>query len=153
MEWLYVAFAVALGTLVLGIWMLRRTRRSKRYLLLVGFGYWLVLWTAFYVTQEAVMPRPSLGDTIAILLTIAVLQALIAIVLSLARLQWTPLEYAAAMALNVAGQFLVYNVVWDAKQVVIGGMTYNTPYIRDLSSDLWALLRSRPLFLPVNYGL
>jgi hypothetical protein len=150
---LYVTFAAVLGTLVLGIRMLRRIRRSKQYLLLVGFVYWLVLWTAFYVILEAVMPRLNLGEGIVILLAIAMLQVVILIVLPLARLQWTALGYAAAMALNAAGQFLVYNVVLDAKQVVIGGITYGTPYIRDLSSALWALLLSRPFFLPVNYGL
>jgi hypothetical protein len=153
MEYLFVTFAAVLGTLVLGIRVLRRIRRSRGYLLLIGFLYWLVLWTAFYVIQEAVMPRPNLADTIVILLAITILQVLIVIVLPLARLQWTALGYAAAMALNVAGQFLVYNVVLDAKQVVIGGITYYTPYIRGLSSALWALLHSRPFFLPVNYGL
>ncbi len=153
MELLYVTFAAVIGTLVLGIRMLRRTRRTKQYLLLIGFAYWLVLWTAFYVILEAVMPRPNLGEGVIIFIAIAVLQALILIVLPLARLHWTALGYAAAMALNVAGQFLVYNVVLDAKQVVIGGTTYGTPYIGDLSSALLALLLSRPFFLPVNYGV
>ena len=124
---LYVTFAAVLGTLVLGIRVLRRIRRSKRYLLLIGFVYWLVLWMAFYVILEAVMPRPNLADTIVILLAITILQVLIVIVLPLARLQWTALGYATAMALNVAGQFLVYSVVLDVKQVAIGGITYGTP--------------------------
>ena len=153
MELLYVTFAVVLGTLVLGIWVLRKTRRSKGYLLLIGFVYWLVLWTVLYVILEAVIPRPDLGDTILSLLAITILQALILIALPLARLHWTALGYAAAMALNVAGQFLVFNVRLDAKEVVIGGMTYGTPYIRDLSSALLWLVSSRPFFLPVNYGL
>ena len=54
---LYVTFAAVLGTLALGIRVLRRTRRSRGYLLLIGFVYWLVLWMAFYVILEAVMPR------------------------------------------------------------------------------------------------
>jgi hypothetical protein len=95
----------------------------------------------------------NLADTIVILLAMAMLQVLILIVLPLARLQWTALGYATAMALNVAGQFLVYSVVLDVKQVAIGGITYGTPYIYDLSSALLSLLASRPFFLPVNYGL
>jgi hypothetical protein len=71
------------------------------------------------------------------LLGITILQVLIVIVLPLARLQWTALGYAAAMALNVAGQFLVYNVVLDAKQVVIGGITYYTPYIEGRTRFSW----------------
>ena len=150
---LYVTFAVVLGTLVLGVRVLRRTRRSRGYLLLIGFVYWLVLWTAFYVILEAVMPSPNLGGAIVILLAITILHALVLIVLPLARLRWTALGYAAAMALNVAGQFLVYNVVMDAKWVVIGHITYHTPYIHDLSSALLSLLSSTPFFLPVNYGV
>jgi hypothetical protein len=69
----------------------------------------------------------NLADTIVILLAMAMLQVLILIVLPLARLQWTALGYATAMALNVAGQFLVYSVVLDVKQVAIGGITYGTP--------------------------
>jgi hypothetical protein len=54
---LYVTFAAVLGTLALGIRVLRRIRRSKRCLPPIGFVYWLVLWMAFYVILEAVMPR------------------------------------------------------------------------------------------------
>jgi hypothetical protein len=146
-------FAAVLGTLVLGIRMLGRIRQSKRSLFLVGFSYWLVLWTAFYVILNAVNPRPDLAGAVVILVTVTAIHIVILVALLSAKFQWAALGYVAAMALNIAGQFLIYNVVLDAKQVLVGDVTYGTRYIRDLSS-LWTYLcQSTPFFLPVTYGL
>jgi hypothetical protein len=154
MEWVLVAvIATVLGTLVLGIRMRGRLRQFKRRLILVGSSYWLVLWTAFYVMFEAMEPRPHLGLDIFVLMFVPAIHIVILMVLLLAKLQWAALGYFAGMALNVAGQFLVYNVLLDAEQVLVGGMTYSTRHIGDFSSLLVYLSASIPFFLPVNYNL
>jgi hypothetical protein len=153
MDFLYIFFALVLASLVFGVRWLRRAQRSRRFLVLAGFIYWWALWTAFYLVQEAAVPRANLGEAIFVLLAAAVIHLLIIVVLPIARLPWPALGYLTAMLLNLAGQFTVYNVLMDAREVVVGGITYYTPYIRDLSSLGLYLLGSRPFFLPVTFGV
>ena len=133
--------------------MLSRIRRSRLIQFLLGFTGWLLFWTAFYVIVEAATPRPNLAESIMLILMATAIHPVVILLLLLTKFRWAALGYAAAMALNVGGQFLVYNVVLDAEQVVVGGITYHTPQIRDLGSLLLYLLQSNPFFLPVGFGL
>ena len=157
---LYLSILGALASTALVPWilkgepgMLSRIRRSRLIQFLLGFTGWLLFWTAFYVIVEAATPRPNLAESIMLMLIATAIHPAAILLLLLTKLRWAALGYAAAMALNVAGQFLVYNVLLDAEQVVIGGITYHTRQIRDFGSLLLYLLQSSPFFLPIGFGL
>jgi hypothetical protein len=132
--------------------MMEKIRRSKFLQFLLGFMGWLILWTAFYVIAEAVDPRPNLGGSIMLILIVTVIHPAVILLLFLTRLRWAVLGYAAAMLLNVGGQFILFNLVLDTQKVVISGITYYTRYIRGSDSLLSYLWFSIPFFLPVGFG-
>lgn len=157
---LYVGILVALASIALAPsiskgepGMLSRIRRSRLIQFLLGITGWLLFWTAFYLITEAGNPRPDLADALVLGYIAIAIHPVAILLLLLTKLRWAALGYATAMALNVAGQFLVYNVVLDAEQVVVGGITYSTRHIRDFGSLLLYLLQSIPFFLPVGFGL
>jgi hypothetical protein len=156
---LYLSILVALASIALVPLiskgeprMLGRIRRSKRLQFLLGLTGWLLFWTAFYAIAEAGNPSPNLGDSIMLGLIAIAIHPVAILLLLLTKLRWAALGYAAAMVLNVAGQFIAYNVVLDAEQVVVDGITYYTRYIRDFGSLLRYLWWSIPFFLPVGFG-
>jgi len=132
--------------------MLDKLRQSKPLQFLLGFIGWLIFWTAFYLIAETANPSPNLAGSIMFILIAIVIHPVAILLLVLTRLRWAALGYAAALVLNIVGQFLVYNVVLDAEQVVIGGITYYTRYIRNFGSLFSYLLQSIPFFLPVGFG-
>jgi hypothetical protein len=106
--------------------MISKVKRSRWTLFLLGFGGWLVLWTAYYVISEAYDPIPNLAAAVLCVLSSWLISFVSISLLLITKLRWAALGYLAAMLLNGVGLLLA------------GGF------------DLLYVVSSFPFFLPSN---